>query len=219
MNDDEVWAAVDRRRLAIIDLLEGLSPEKWEVQSLCEAWTVHQVAAHLTMPLLGMGGLLGLAVRYPGSTNRLIRDGSIHLARTHDTAEILDRLRRLVGYHKPFPGLTCLEALIDAVGHTLDLTIPLDRYAPLPADEAAVAADRVLSYRGRGNAKVFRRTPIAGYRLSATDHPWSTGSGPEITATMTDLFLLLTGRTARIDALTGPGADRLRQEVTATPTA
>jgi hypothetical protein len=73
----------------------------------------------------------------------------------------------------------------------------------------------VVSYRGRGNAKVFRSLPLATFRLTATDHAWSAGDGAEVTGTMTDLFLLLTGRSARIGHLYGRGADDLRRAVAA----
>jgi uncharacterized protein (TIGR03083 family) len=213
MDDTEVWSAVDRRRRAIVDLLTGLAPQEWDAPSLCEGWTVRDVAAHLTMPLLTMRQLTLLAVRHPGRTNHLIREGSIDLARRHDPGQLLHRLGLLVGRHRPFPGLTCRESLIDAVGHTFDIAIPVSREIRVPTREVAEAADRVVSYRGRGNAKVFRSLPLATFRLTATDHAWNTGDGTQVKGTMTDLFLLLTGRTVRIGHLHGPGADALRRAV------
>jgi len=215
MDDTEVWAAVDSRRSAIVKLLTDLTPQEWDRPSLCDGWRVRDVAAHLTMPLLGMGQLALLALRHPGGTNRLIRDGSIDLAERYATGEIVDRLASLVGHHRPIPGLTCREALIDAVGHTFDLAIPLGRDVAIPPGEVAEAADRVVACLGTRKDKVFRQLPRRGLRLVATDHPWSTGHGPEVTGTMGDLFLLLTGRTARIDRLDGPGADGLRRVLTA----
>ena len=215
MDDTEVWSAVDRRRRAIVELLTSLDPGEWDTPSLCEGWRVRDVAAHLTMPLLTMRQMALLAVRHPGRTNHLIREGSIDLARRHDPAQLLDRLGLLVGQHRALPGLTCRESLIDAVGHTLDLAIPLSREIGIPVGDVAEAADRVVSYRGRGNAKVFRSLPLATFRFTATDHDWSTGDGAQVTGTMTDLFLLLTGRTARIEHLDGPGADELRRTVAA----
>jgi hypothetical protein len=167
------------------------------------------------MPLLSLPQLTLLAIRHPGRTNRLIREGSIDLARRHDPAQLLHRLDLLVGWRRAVPGLTCRESLIDAVGHTFDMAIPLGREIHVPAAEVAEAADRVVSYRGRGNARVFRSLPLATFRLTATDHAWSTGDGTPVTGTMTDLFLLLTGRTARIGYLHGPGADDLRRAVAA----
>jgi uncharacterized protein (TIGR03083 family) len=213
MDDAEVWSAVDRRRRTIVDLLTGLAPGEWDSPSLCEGWTVRDVAAHLTMPLLTMRQLTLLAIRHPGRTNHLIREGSIDLARRHDPGQLLHRLDLLVGRHRTFPGLTCREALIDAIGHTFDMAIPLAREVHVPAVEVAEAADRVVSYGGRGNARVFRSLPLATFRLIATDHAWSTGHGAQVTGTMTDLFLLLTGRAVRIRHLHGPGADDLRRAV------
>jgi uncharacterized protein (TIGR03083 family) len=215
MDDTEVWSAVDRRRRAIVDLLAGLDPGEWDTPSLCEGWRVRDVAAHLTMPLLTMRQMALLAVRHPGRTNHLIREGSIDLARRHDPGQLLHRLGLLVGQHRAFPGLTCRESLIDAVGHTFDMAIPLSREIRIPAGDVAEAADRVVSFRGRGNATVFRSLPLAPFRLTATDHTWSTGDGAEVTGTMTDLFLLLTGRAVRIAHMNGPGADDLRRAVAA----
>lgn len=211
MDDTEVWSAVDRRRRAIIDLLKNLAPDEWDTPSLCAGWTVGDVAAHLTMPLLTLPQFALLAIRHPGGVNHLIREGSIDLARRHDHEQLLQRLEQLVGRHRPIPGLTCREALIDAIGHTFDMAIPLGHEIDVPAVEVAEAADRVLSYRGRGNARVFRKLPLTTYRLTATDHTWSTGDGAPVTGTMTDLFLLLTGRVFPVGHLHGPGADHLRQ--------
>jgi uncharacterized protein (TIGR03083 family) len=213
MDDAEVWSAVDRRRRTIVDLLTGLAPGEWDSPSLCEGWTIRDVAAHLTMPLLTMRQLTLLAIRHPGRTNHLIREGSIDLARRHDPGQLLHRLDLLVGRHRTFPGLTCRESLIDAIGHTFDMAIPLGREVHVPVVEVAEAADRVVSYGGRGNARVFRSLPLATFQLIATDHAWSTGHGAQVTGTMTDLFLLLTGRAVRIRHLHGPGADDLRRAV------
>ncbi|MCO8271783.1 maleylpyruvate isomerase family mycothiol-dependent enzyme [Actinoplanes sp. TRM 88003] len=184
MDDIEVWAAVDQRRRAIVELLRSLDAGEWNTPSLCPGWTVRDVAAHLTMPVLTMRQIVAL-------------------------------IERSAGHHRAFFGLTCRESLIDAIGHTFDMAIPLGREIHFPAAVVAEAADRVVSYHGRGNAKVFRSLPWASFRLTATDHDWSAGDGPPVTGTMTDLFLLLTGRDARIDGLLGPGADDLRRAAAA----
>lgn len=215
MDDAEVWAAVDRRRRCVAELLSGLGPAQWDTPSLCDGWRIRDVAAHLTMPLLTIRQTALLAIRHPGGTNRLIKEGSIELAGRYDTSELIDRIERLVGHHRAFPGLTCRESLIDAVGHTLDMAVPLGIDVVIPAGEVAEAADRVVASFGTRNAKVFRAMPLRSFRLCATDHAWSTGDGPQVTGTMTDLFLLLTGRTARTALLRGPGADDLRNAVAA----
>jgi uncharacterized protein (TIGR03083 family) len=45
----EVWSAIDDQRRAVVGLLESLSEEEWDRPSLCEGWTVRQVAAHLAL--------------------------------------------------------------------------------------------------------------------------------------------------------------------------
>lgn len=209
MKDVEVWVAIDERRTALADLAGRFSAEQWQQHSLCGGWTVRDVAAHLTMPLLSRGELMRLALRYPGSTNRLIRDGSIAMAQRYSTDEIVARLHRLVGYHKPFPTLTCREALVDVVGHTLDIAIPLGIPVQLPPDQVAVAASHVFSYAGNKKSKVFKKLPYGGLRLRATDLDWSVGEGPEVQGRMTDLFLVLIGRPAGIAGLRGAGAEQL----------
>ena len=211
MNDIRVWEAIDRLRGDIADYLTGLPPDEWNRPSLCDAWTVREVAAHLTLLGLPRWRLVPLFLRYPGGTNRTIRDGSKALARRMTDEQIVTAIRDMIGLHRPFPGLTCREALIDVVGHAQDITLPLGRELPIPAEEIAEAADRVVSYRGRGDARVFRSLPLDGLRLVADDHDWAAGDGPEVTGSMRDLFLLLTGRTVHLDRLTGVGADGLRE--------
>ena len=45
----EVWSAIDDQRRGVVGLLESLSEEEWRRPSLCEGWTVRQVAAHLAL--------------------------------------------------------------------------------------------------------------------------------------------------------------------------
>jgi hypothetical protein len=60
---------------------------------------------------------------------------------------------------------------------------------------------------------VFRRLPLGGYRLTATDTDWTRGQGLEIAGPIGALLLLLTGRTAALEQLTGEGADALHSTV------
>ena len=40
MEQEQVWQSIERERLAFADLLEGLTPDQWEVESLCSGWRV-----------------------------------------------------------------------------------------------------------------------------------------------------------------------------------
>jgi uncharacterized protein (TIGR03083 family) len=44
----DAWQRVAAHRNRIADLLDTLSAEQLATPSLCEGWTVHQVAGHLT---------------------------------------------------------------------------------------------------------------------------------------------------------------------------
>lgn len=213
LQDTEVWQHVDRQRTRVYELIADLSPTEWTRPSLCTGWTVKDVVGHLTMPGLGVGRLLPFMLRHPGSTNHMIKHVSIDLANRWSPEDLLERLWPQVGLHRHFPGLTGTEMLIDIIGHGFDIALPLGRDLDADPEAVAISADRVLGYGGRGNARVFRSLPLQGFRLVATDHAWHHGEGPEVTGAMADLFLLLTGRTARVSALGGQGAPDLRRAV------
>jgi uncharacterized protein (TIGR03083 family) len=208
MNDDEIWAAIDAHRLRTAELLETLSDVEWRHQSLCEGWTVEDVAAHLTMQQLGLRDVLLGAIRHPGGMNRMIRQAAkrrARLPRRHIIAEI----RGMVGSRRHNIGVTCQETLIDILVHSHDIAIPLGRRIDVDANAAAVAATRVWSYEGNSKAKVFKGIPLEGFRLSATDVAWSVGDGREIDGSIVAILLLLTGRLAARPMLSGDGVAAL----------
>ncbi len=43
----DVWSMVHAERVALIDDLGDLADARWDEQSLCREWTVHNVVAHL----------------------------------------------------------------------------------------------------------------------------------------------------------------------------
>ena len=213
MNDDELWAAIDEQRASIADLLEQLSEDEWSTPSLCAGWTVRDVAAHLTLQQLGPGALLLSMVRHPGGINRVIRES----ARTQSklpTSELVARIRATLGSRKHNFGVTKLETLSDVLVHGQDIALPLHRDLAMPSAGAVVAADRIWGYSG-AKAKVFDQVSLAGLRLVATDCSWSRGDGDEIRGPMAMILLLLTGRTAALPHLTGPGAEALRMRMPA----
>lgn len=217
MDETELWRAVDQQRQVNVDLLRDLSPQEWEQSSLCELWTMRDVAAHLTFPLMGPGAMAGMMLHVPratlGGTNAMIAQGARWVARKCSTDELLDRVGRTVGGRRTMPGLGVEEMLIDAIAHGFDIAAPLGRPVRTDVGSLVVAAERVLSYGGRGSAKVFKSLPLGGLRLVATDVAWSHGAGAEVCGPMAELFLLLTGRTPHMSALEGIGAGVLRRRL------
>ncbi len=208
MNDDEIWAAIDAHRLRTAELLEQLSDDEWVRPSLCDGWTVRDVAAHLTLQQLRLGDGLREALRHPAGMNRMIREWARRRAEL-PREQLVAEIRAMVGSRRHNIGVTCQETLIDILVHSQDIAVPLGRRLDIDPPAAAAAATRVLSYRGGSKAKVFKRIPLAGFRFIATDVTWAVGTGREITGPIAPILLVLTGRLAALPALSGDGVAAL----------
>ena len=216
MERSDVWTAIDGQRRALADLLEGLSADEWRRPSLCDGWTVRQVAAHVALQNTTwamMPRVVRDLVRHGGM------NGAIHaMACRHaelPVEVIVSEIRDRIGVWRPLPSVTFRETAIDYVVHGQDIAIPLGRTLEMPRDLAVVAADRVWS-----RSRMFHaRKRLAGYRFVADDAPWAAGSGQEVRGPIGVLLLLLTGRPAALPRLSGPGAVRLRGLVTPAPAA
>lgn len=212
MNDDELWAAIDAQRLRTADVLEELTPKDWTRPSLCDGWTVRDVAAHLTLQQMGLGSALYSAVRHPGTLNHVIHASARDRANLPPT-EIIARIRGMVGSRRHNVGVTPYETLIDIVVHGQDIAVPSGRTLEVPPTAAATAASRVWRDRSSWKAQVFQELPLDGHRLAATDTDWSVGEGPEVRGPVLALLLLLTGRPVVLPQLSGEGIDALVEHV------
>lgn len=122
--------AAERRELA--DLLAGLTAEQRSTRSLCAGWTVHDVAAHLVVPLevgLPTFALAMLACR--GDFHR----ANVRLTRgqaRRPMTELVEVLRRKAGSRFTPPGAGPEAPLTDLLVHGSDLRWPLglDRDVP-----------------------------------------------------------------------------------------
>jgi uncharacterized protein (TIGR03083 family) len=205
MNRDEIWRAVDTQRLAICDLLDQLSDDEWRTASLCDGWTVRDVAAHLTLQQIGPADVPAILFRWPGvlslSMNRMIQEMARRQAAL-PTATLIARNRAMAGVHRHNFGITNLETLIDILVHSQDIAVPLGRPVAMDQAAAAVAASRVWS-RGW---PFYPRRRFAGLRLVATNTDWAVGEGSEVRGPIEALLLLVTGRgVAAQSRLTGAG--------------
>lgn len=94
MTPDAAQAAVRAERLHLADLLADLSPSEWDEPSLCDAWSVHDVAAHLTTTTRETPwDVLREAVRARFDFDRMTRDVASRLAAQYSTDETVARLR------------------------------------------------------------------------------------------------------------------------------
>jgi len=217
MDTDELWAAIDDQRRRTANLLETLTEDQWDHPSLCAGWSVRHVAAHLTLQQQRACDVAAFVVRHPSllgavTLNRTIRESAIIQARL-STDEIIARIRAMIGSRRHNAFVTERETLIDILVHGQDIAVPLGLDLAVLPEAAAEAATRVWATRGTWLSGVFRKRPLDGYRLTATDAHWSVGEGLEVAGAIRDLLLLITCRDAGLARLAGAGAEQLRGEL------
>lgn len=197
MDSDTIWGHVDQQRLAVADILAGLPEQSWTEASLCDRWTVRDVAAHLTFAQAGIGQVIGPLVRSGFRFNTMIRETARRSRLGHD--EIIATILGFQGSRQRAPGVSELEPLVDVLIHTQDICVPLGIEHAMPLDAAAVAADRLLAL-----PPPFRlRAPYRGVRFEATDVDWTWGRGELVRGPMQWLLLTLGGRSAAHAQLSG----------------
>lgn len=194
----------ERRELA--ELLEGLSVEEWEVQSLCEEWTVREVVAHL----LSYEGLGLPAVGARLIRGRLMFDRiNAETLRDHAQTTPEQLMLRLREFPRP-TGLTAAMGgavgLVDAVIHQQDIRRPLNKPRTIDPGRLRFALKfTVTAPPLRGFWKV------RGVRVIATDVDWAYGKGAEARGPGEAVLMALAGRRGAADDLTGPGSQVLQR--------
>jgi uncharacterized protein (TIGR03083 family) len=215
LDRDQVWEVIDEQRLSLVGLLEQLSEEEWRQPSLCAGWTVGEVAAHLTLQQLGLGGVIAMAARWRGSMDRTICYAARRRAAAKTAGQIIAEIRDMAGSRRHTIGVTYLETLTDILVHGQDIAIPLGRRHDMPPRAAATAASRVLTMRWPPPLPAAAK--MAGFQLTATDTPWSFGEGPQVRGPMGALLLVCAGRLAALPQLSGEGTAGLAARLSAPP--
>ncbi|MEV6286867.1 maleylpyruvate isomerase family mycothiol-dependent enzyme [Kribbella sp. NPDC051770] len=200
MDDRAVLALTTAERLSLADFFESLSAAEWRADSLCAGWTVHDVAAHLTLSTrTTLGMVVRGAIRARGSFDRMELTFATERAARYSPAELVTQLRGTAASAHRTLGAGIVDPLLDALVHGQDVARPLGRVREMPAEAAVIALEHVLKSKFYGAQKRLRNT-----RLVATDYPWSGGSGAlELRGSLADLILTATGRPAGLAALYG----------------
>lgn len=207
-----LWATIAAERTAFADLLDTLTPAQWATPSLCPAWTVHGVVAHLVSAQdAGVGAKLAAAVRGRGVPSRVTEVLAEQYA-VRSPAELVSRLRALAGARFAPPGMGPRAPLTDVMVHRLDVAVPLGLVVDRPPDAWGPVLDFLVS-RTPMLGVLRRGFPQATYR--ATDLGWQHGSGPEVHGPAAALGSVLAGRPALAGRLGGPGVDAVRTWVEA----
>lgn len=202
--------ADERRRVA--RLVEGLSREQLATQSLCAGWTVHDVAAHLLMPLVTpMAKVVLVMLRSGFDFDRANRRLTAAVAR-RSVQEIADGLRERAEHPFKPPRMTHAAPFCDLLVHQQDIRRPLGLAPELVPERLALGLSIIAGSTERSSMLVPKGC-LSGLRLEATDLDWVRGEGHVVRGRGEVLLLALAGRAAVLPELAGDGADLLRSRL------
>jgi uncharacterized protein (TIGR03083 family) len=205
----DLFEEIADERRALADQLAPLTPAQQSSPSLCGSWTVHQVTAHLVMPMeVGLPRMLLAVLASGGRFDRANDRVARRLAR-RPFVELVTVLRERAGHRFTPPGAGPEAPLLDVLVHGLDVRRPLGLTHEVPAPRLRVALDHAVT------AGLGPKGALTGLRLEATDLDWSHGDGPLVRGGAEALLLATTGRAAGLGALEGDGVPVLRGRLVA----
>lgn len=189
-------------RLALVEMFSSLSDEQLATPSLCEAWTVRDVLAHLATPaILSNADIAKQFVRKP-SFHAATVAWSQRLAGL-STDELIDGLRRTADTPFVPPVVGPGGPLTDAVIHGEDARRPLGLHRDVPEQYLREILDFGLSWKAQPVFVPYRR--LRGVRFVATDLGWSGGQGAVVEGPALQVALAVFGRIGATTDLTGDG--------------
>ena len=205
----DVWECVDAERAEFADLCASLTPEQWDAPSLCDAWRVRDVVAHVNeTSTLTAGAAAWTVLRYGFRVGTMLEREAIK-GGAAPTGELAAEMRASVGKRTTPPGVKPAGVLADAVIHQQDVRRPLQRSRRVGDDRLVIALDQMKDTNVGLLPGKKRR---AGLHLVATDVSWEAGDAadPEVRGTGEALLLAMAGRACAVDDLSGPGVGTLR---------
>ena len=204
----DTFSQIADERRGLADLLSGLTGEQRATRSLCEGWSVHDVAAHLVVPLeVTMPKFVLSMLACRGNFDR----ANVRLTRQQARRpihEIIQVLRQKATSRFTPPGAGAEAPLTDLLIHGLDIRWPLRLARDIPQERLRTALAFLTSRSARG--AVVAKGTMDGLRFEADDIDWAHGDGPTVTASAEALLLAITGRGAALGQLTGDGVPTLR---------
>jgi uncharacterized protein (TIGR03083 family) len=196
--------AQERRSLA--DTLSGLDTRQWTSASLCRGWTVHDVAAHVLMPLVtSLPRLLVTMARSGFNFDRADVKLTAAVARRSND-EIVLGIRSKAEHRFTPPGMGLEAPLTDAIVHGQDIRRPLGIHHAFDPEHL----QRSLTFVGGKSQGFVPKGLLDGIRFEATDFDWVHGDGAVARGKGEAVLLAMTGRRVALADLEGPGVDTLR---------
>ena len=208
---DDVFAVTTQNRLRLADLLDRLTDEQWEAPSLCAGWRVREVAGHLLQPFeVGFGRFFVAALRFRGDTDRVVDHYARVLAR-RPPEEIVGALRARAAARVSPLRVGPMGPFAETCVHLRDIARPLGL-----ADDVLPGHWRLLLDYLTSEGVAPALVPpgrLDGLRMEAADGSWSRGEGALLAGPLEALGMAVTGRTAALADLAGPGVELLRRRL------
>ena len=200
------FAAIAAQRRSLADTLDTLSDQQWATQSLCEAWTVHDVVAHLVMPFETSNAKFATAmIKARGRVDVAITSLTSRVAQ-NDNATLVSKLRAGATNRFTPPGNDSLAPLTDAFAHSQDICLALDIDTPGPSDQWGIIVEFLTTPKAR---RGFLSRDLPAVSLQPDDADVVTGSGPAVVGPARAIALCVLGRHVLDDQLSGPGLPML----------
>ncbi|GAC1345462.1 MAG: maleylpyruvate isomerase family mycothiol-dependent enzyme [Candidatus Dormibacteria bacterium] len=195
---------VNLERRSIYELLATLSAEQLSLPSLCELWTIRDVACHMASSrqrgsVLGTVRMFRDMYRSGGSWDE-VNQGYVEEWRREGNSKILSELRRPLRWWK----IGWDRVLVEVFLHGQDVRLPLGVVSGYSDHCLRVILDGTPSFVLTGADQ-----RIQGLHLRATDIDWEFGSGPEVEGPAEALILALNGRKTALARLSGDGVSAL----------
>ncbi|UIK89925.1 maleylpyruvate isomerase family mycothiol-dependent enzyme [Arthrobacter polaris] len=207
-SDGQLWALAHAERGLLAEDLKDLSPQQWRHGTLCDAWDVEEVLAHLSAAASlnqrqWMRSMLGARFRPAVHNQRRLEE---HRGAT--PAETLDLFRAVIN-SSIAPSSHTPAYLGEVVVHSQDIRQPLG----LPRTPNISALTSVAEFYARRNFAVASHTRAQGLRLEADDGAFVAGTGPLVTGSTLALVMTMAGRVTYLKNLDGPGVRILQSRL------
>ena len=202
------WPLIHDERRALADDLETVKGAKWDTPSLCDGWTVRHVLAHMTASAEMSTFAFFPKLVGAGFSLKKLAQKDLDARLGSEAANTLARFKSNITSRKSPPGPVDTW-LGETVIHSEDIRRPLEIKHEYTPD----AVRRVADFYKNSNLVVGAKKRIAGLTLKATDQEWSNGSGPEVNGPLLSLVMAMTGRSAALADLSGPGLPTLESRM------
>jgi len=175
MSKPDLMTLAEEERRDLLALLQGLTDDQWNAQSLCTKWRVRDVAAHVvSYDELSTTRLVGTFLR-GGLRVSAVNNIALRRYQGLEPAAVMVLLSRNVRPHGLPSGFGGGIALTDGTIHHQDIRRALDLPRTIPPQRLVAVLDFALgapTLPAKRNAKALT--------LTATDLVWTSGTGPEV---------------------------------------